>query len=50
MLSKNLKRFKRALEKQGKNHQKIGNSAESNEYDFLPPTFLMPSEYVIFYE
>lgn len=27
-----------------------GNSAESSEYDFLPPTFLMPSEYVIFYE
>ena len=43
MLSKNLKKFKRALDKQG-------NSTESNEYDFLPPTFLMPSEYVIFYE
>ena len=43
MLSKNLKKFKRALDKQG-------NSSESNEYDFLPPTFLMPSEYVIFYE
>ena len=42
MLSKNLKKFKRALDKQG-------NSSESNEYDFLPPTFLMPSEYVIFY-
>ena len=29
---------------------KQGNATESNEYDFLPPTFLMPSEYVIFYE
>lgn len=42
MLSKNLKKYKRGLEKQG-------NNTESNEYDFLPPTFLMPSEYVIFY-
>lgn len=43
MLSKNLKKFKRNLEKQG-------NTVESSEYDFLPPTFLLPSEYVIFYE
>jgi hypothetical protein len=43
MLSKNLKKFKRALDKQG-------NNIESNEYDFLPSTYLMPSEYVIFYE
>jgi hypothetical protein len=42
-LSKNLKKFKRALDKQG-------NTQESNEYDFLPATFLMPSEYVIFFE
>ena len=43
MLNKNLKKFKRNLEKQG-------NREESNEYDFLPSTFLLPSEYVIFYE
>lgn len=43
MLSKNLKKFKRGLDKQGQ-------STESGEYDFLPTTFLMPSEYVIFYE
>lgn len=43
MLSKNLKKFKRNLDKQG-------NTGESSEYDFLPPTFLLPSEYVIFYE
>lgn len=43
MLNKNLKKFKRGLEKQG-------NLTESLEYDFLPITFLMPSEYVVFYE
>jgi hypothetical protein len=43
MLNKNLKRFKRNLEKQN-------NREESNEYDFLPSTYLLPSEYVIFYE
>jgi hypothetical protein len=43
MLNKNLKKFKRNLEKQG-------NVQESNEYDFLPVTYLMPSEYVVFYE
>lgn len=42
-LSKNLKKYKRGLDKQG-------NTQESNEYDFLPSTFLMPSEYVIFFE
>ena len=41
-LNKNLKKFKRTLDKQG-------NKEESGEYDFLPSTFLMPSEYVIFY-
>ncbi len=41
MLSKNLKKFKRGLEKQ--------NNKESDEYDFLPSTFLLPSEYVIFH-
>jgi hypothetical protein len=43
MLSKNLKKFKRTLDKQG-------NSNESSEYDFLPSTYLLPSEYVIFFE
>ena len=43
MLNKNLKKFKRALDKQG-------NAQESGEYDFLPSTYLLPSEYVIFYE
>jgi hypothetical protein len=43
MLNKNLKKYKRNLEKQG-------NLQESNEYDFLPVTYLMPSEYVVFYE
>jgi len=43
MLNKNLKKFKRTLDKQN-------NKEESDEYDFLPPTFQLPSEYVIFYE
>lgn len=43
MLNKNLKKFKRGLDKQN-------NREESDEYDFLPATFLLPSEYVIFYE
>lgn len=43
MLNKNLKKFKRNLEKQG-------NLQESGEYDFLPVTYLLPSEYVVFYE
>lgn len=43
MLSKNLKKFKRNLDKQG-------NRGESDEYDFLPSTYQLPSEYVIFYE
>jgi tubulin polyglutamylase TTLL9 len=43
MLNKNLKKFKRNLDKQG-------NLEESNQYDFLPVTYLMPSEYVIFYD
>lgn len=43
MLNKNLKKFKRNLEKQN-------NKEESNQYDFLPSTYLLPSEYVIFYE
>lgn len=42
-LNKNLKKFKRGLDKQG-------NKEESGEYDFLPSTYLMPSEYVIFFE
>lgn len=42
MLNKNLKKFKRGLDK-------ANNREESNEYDFLPPTFLLPSEYVILY-
>ena len=42
MLNKNLKKFKRGLDKQ--------NNKESDEYDFLPPTFQLPSEYVILYE
>jgi hypothetical protein len=37
-----MKKYKRALEKQG--------SDEALEFDFLPPTFQLPSEYVIFYE
>ena len=43
MLNKNLKKYKRGLDKQN-------NKEESDEYDFLPATFLLPSEYVIFYE
>ena len=43
MLNKNLKKFKRGLDKQN-------NKEESNEYDFLPSTFQLPSEYVIFHE
>lgn len=43
MLNKNLKKFKRNLDKQG-------NAQESNEYDFLPVTYLLPSEYVVFYD
>ena len=42
MLNKNLKKYKRGLDKQ--------NNKESDEYDFLPPTYQLPSEYVIFYE
>mgnify|MGYP001950143321 CR=1 FL=1 len=42
MLNKNLKKYKRGLDKQN-------NKEESDEYDFLPATFLLPSEYVIFY-
>lgn len=41
MLNKNLKKYKRGLDKQN-------NKEEFNEYDFLPPTYLLPSEYVIF--
>ena len=42
-LNKNLKKYKRGLDKQN-------NKEESDEYDFLPATFYLPSEYVIFYE
>jgi hypothetical protein len=40
MLNKNLKKYKRGLDK-------LNCKEESNEYDFLPATFLLPSEYVI---
>ena len=36
MLNKNLKKYKRTLDKQN-------NKEESDEYDFLPATFLLPS-------
>ena len=41
-LNKNLKKYKRGLDKQN-------NKEESDEYDFLPATFHLPSEYVIFF-
>lgn len=40
---KNLKRTKRAL-------QKNGQLEEANQYDFFPETFHMPSEYLLFVE
>lgn len=40
---KNLKRHKKALEKEGK-------ADEAAMYNFFPLTFHLPSEYPIFYE
>lgn len=40
---KNLKRFKKQLEKDGKNE-------DAAAYNFFPLTFHLPSEYPIFYE
>lgn len=37
---KNLKRARKALEKEGRAH----------EYDFFPQTFVLPSEYTLFAE
>ena len=42
-MSKNVKRFKKALEREGKNEEAAG-------YDYLPLTYNMPSEYPIFAE
>lgn len=40
---KNLKRTKRALEKEG-------NSDEAQKFEFFPTTFNLPSEYSLFVE
>jgi hypothetical protein len=40
LLVKNLKRARKALEKEGRAH----------EYDFFPQTFVLPSEYNLFAE
>jgi tubulin polyglutamylase TTLL9 len=40
---KNLKRFKKQLEKEGKNE-------EATKYGFFPQTYNMPAEYAIFLE
>jgi tubulin polyglutamylase TTLL9 len=43
LLSKNVKRFKKTLEREGKAEEAAG-------YDYLPLTYNMPSEYPIFAE
>ena len=43
LMIKNLKRHKKALEKEGK-------LEEAASYNFFPLTFYLPSEYPIFYE
>lgn len=40
---KNLKRFRKQLEKEGK-------TEEANKYNFFPQTYNMPAEYSIFLE
>ena len=43
LLNKNLKKFKSGLHKQN-------NNEESVKYNFLPSTYLLPQEYVSFYD
>ncbi len=41
LLSKNVKRYKKAIEREGKTEEAAG-------YDYLPLTYSLPSEYPIF--
>ena len=43
LLAKNIKRYKKQLEKEG-------NSEEAASYDYTPLTYNLPSEYPIFLE
>jgi tubulin polyglutamylase TTLL9 len=43
LLSKNVKRYKKAIEREGKTEEAAG-------YDYLPLTYSLPSEYPIFLE